>query len=134
MSDLTRIPAAFRLPEPLWERLSRLLPPEPQKPRGGRPRADAPRCTEAILFVLKTGIEWMTRSPSTTASSALSGGGGQWMAVSPRRRSGVRASVPVRGVTGDSLTLPDFEAEPKHSALERSAPIAPPRDRKVIHT
>ena len=34
----------------------------------------------------------------------------------------------------EELTLPDFEAEPKPSELERSAPIAPPRDRKVIHT
>jgi transposase len=42
----------------LWQILEPLIPPEPPKPAGGRPRVpDRPALT-GILFVLKTGIPW----------------------------------------------------------------------------
>ena len=46
------------LRDELWELIEPLLPPEPAKPKGGRPRlGDRPVLT-GILFVLKTGIPW----------------------------------------------------------------------------
>ncbi len=69
MPDSSGIPKPFRLPEALWERLATLLPPERPKPRGGRPRADARRCLEAILFVLKTGIQWKALPRGIAAAS-----------------------------------------------------------------
>jgi transposase len=42
----------------LWEQIAPLLPPEPAKPKGGRPRVPARQVLAGILFVLKTGIPW----------------------------------------------------------------------------
>ena len=46
------------LQDELWTSIEPLLPPEPPKPKGGRPRvADRAALTE-ILFVLRNGIPW----------------------------------------------------------------------------
>lgn len=46
------------LPDELWERICPLLPLEPPKPKGGRPRVSDRACLTGILFVLKTGCPW----------------------------------------------------------------------------
>jgi transposase len=42
----------------LWEIIEPLLPPEPPKPRGGRPRVPDRAALTGIIFVLKSGIPW----------------------------------------------------------------------------
>lgn len=42
----------------LWEVVAPLLPPEPPKPKGGRPRIPDRAALTGILFVLKSGIPW----------------------------------------------------------------------------
>src|SRR5215471_13079383 len=43
----------------LWEIVAPLLPPEPPKPKGGRPRSITDRAAlMGIVFVLKSGIPW----------------------------------------------------------------------------
>lgn len=42
----------------LWAIVSPLLPTEPPKPKGGRPRVPDRACLTGIIFVLKTGIGW----------------------------------------------------------------------------
>src|SRR3712207_6617342 len=42
----------------LWESIDPLLPEEPPKPKGGRPRIDDRAALTGILFVLKSGIPW----------------------------------------------------------------------------
>jgi transposase len=42
----------------LWEIIEPLLPPEPPKPKGGRPRMDDRAALTGIVFVLKSGIPW----------------------------------------------------------------------------
>jgi transposase len=42
----------------LWEAIKPLLPEEPEKPKGGRPRIDDRAAFTGILFVLKSGIPW----------------------------------------------------------------------------
>ena len=42
----------------LWEAIEPLLPPEPPKPKGGRPRVDDRAALTGIVFVLKSGIPW----------------------------------------------------------------------------
>lgn len=46
------------VPDELWELVSPLLPPEPPKPQGGRPRLPDRAALTGIIFVLRTGIPW----------------------------------------------------------------------------
>jgi transposase len=55
--------ARYRMSKPLvsdelWNRIAPLLPPEPPKPKGGRPRIPDRACLTGIIFVLKSGIPW----------------------------------------------------------------------------
>jgi len=42
----------------LWTVIEPLLPPEPPKPKGGRPRVPDRATLSGIIFVLKSGIPW----------------------------------------------------------------------------
>src|SRR5881392_347163 len=42
----------------LWTIVQPLLPPEPPKPKGGRPRVPDRAALTGILFVLHTGLPW----------------------------------------------------------------------------
>jgi transposase len=42
----------------LWAAVEPLLPPEPPKPKGGRPRVPDRAALTGILFVLQSGIPW----------------------------------------------------------------------------
>ena len=42
----------------LWRILESLLPPQPPRPKGGRPRLSDRAALEGILFVLRSGIPW----------------------------------------------------------------------------
>lgn len=50
--------AAPLVPDALWAIIEPLIPPEPPKPKGGRPRLDDRAALTGILFVLRTGIPW----------------------------------------------------------------------------
>ena len=42
----------------LWEIIEPLLPPEPCKPKGGRPRVPDRAALAGIIFVLRSGLPW----------------------------------------------------------------------------
>ncbi len=42
----------------LWELIAPLLPPEPPKPKGGRPRVPDRAALTGIICVLRTGLPW----------------------------------------------------------------------------
>ncbi len=44
--------------EELWMIIEPLLPPEPPKPNGGRPRVPDRAALAGIIYVLKSGIPW----------------------------------------------------------------------------
>jgi transposase len=46
------------LAEKLWERIQPILPPEPPKPKGGRPRVSDRKALMGIIFVVRTGCPW----------------------------------------------------------------------------
>ena len=47
-----------RVPSDLWEAIEPLLPREPPKPKGGRPRIPDRAALGGIIFVLRTGTPW----------------------------------------------------------------------------
>lgn len=50
--------AAPLVSDDFWRLIAPLLPPEPRKPNGGRPRVPDRACLTGILVVLKIGIPW----------------------------------------------------------------------------
>jgi transposase len=46
------------VPDELWTTIEPLLPPEPLKPNGGRPRVPDRAAFAGIIYVLKSGIPW----------------------------------------------------------------------------
>lgn len=46
------------LPDGLWAEIALLLPPEPAKPKGGRPRRSDRAALTGILFELRSGTPW----------------------------------------------------------------------------
>jgi transposase len=46
------------LPDDLWAVVEPLIPPEPPKPKGGRPRISDRAALTGILFVLRSGTPW----------------------------------------------------------------------------
>ncbi len=46
------------VPDELWEIIEPLLPPEPPKPTGGRPRVPDRAGLTGLIFVLTSGIPW----------------------------------------------------------------------------
>ena len=46
------------VPDDLWDVIAPLLPTEPDKPNGGRPRIPDRATLGGILFVLRSGIPW----------------------------------------------------------------------------
>jgi transposase/catechol 2,3-dioxygenase-like lactoylglutathione lyase family enzyme len=59
------------LPDAFWARIAPLLPPEPPKPKGGRPRVSDRAALTGILFVLKTGIPWEYLSAEMGCGSGM---------------------------------------------------------------
>ena len=56
----------------LWAEIEPLLPPEPPKPKGGRPRISNRATLTGILFVLKSGIPWEMLSAEMGYGSGMS--------------------------------------------------------------
>jgi transposase len=46
------------VPDELWMFINPMLPPEPPKPNGGRPRVPDRAALAGIIYVLKSGIPW----------------------------------------------------------------------------
>ena len=59
------------LSDELWEVIEPLLPPEPAKPKGGRPRVPNRAALTGIIFVLKTGLPWEYLPPEMGCDSGI---------------------------------------------------------------
>ncbi len=55
----------------LWAVVAPLLPPEPPKPKGGRPRVPDRAALTGIIFVLRSGIPWEMLSPEMGCGSGM---------------------------------------------------------------
>ena len=59
------------LTEDLWKRIEPLLPSEPPKPKGGRPRVPDRQALLGILFVARTGCAWEFLPPELGCGSGM---------------------------------------------------------------
>ncbi len=73
------------LPDERWTIVEPLLPPEPPKPTGGRPRGPDRAALTGIIFVLKRGIPWEMLPQAMGCGSGVTCG--------RRRRDGQAAGV-----------------------------------------
>ncbi len=73
----------------LWEAVEPLLPPEPPKPKGGRPRLSDRAALEGIAFVLATGTPWQEVSGSPGSPSGTT----CWRRLKEWQRSGAWDAV-----------------------------------------
>src|SRR5215213_799105 len=55
----------------LWALVAPLLPAEPSKPKGGRPRVPDRDCLAGIVFVLSSGIPWEMLPPELGCGSGM---------------------------------------------------------------
>lgn len=67
----TDICAKWRLPEPIWKRMKKLIPHWHASPRGGRPALDERRVADGIYYVMRTGCPWKAAPPQFGSGSTL---------------------------------------------------------------
>ena len=63
--------AKLLLSDDLWAVIEPLIPAEPPKPRGGRPRIPDRAALTGILFVLRSGIPWEMLPPEMGCGSGM---------------------------------------------------------------
>jgi len=73
----------------LWEAVAPLIPPDPPKPKGGRPPVGSRRALGGILFVLRTGIGWQ----DLTAEMGFGSGSTCWRRLRDWQRAGIWAAL-----------------------------------------
>ncbi len=61
----------WEVSDALWERVEPLIPPAPSHAKGGRPRLPDRRLFAAMVFVLRTGIQWNALPRALGASSTV---------------------------------------------------------------
>src|SRR6478672_3787176 len=69
----------------LWAVIEPLLPPQPPRPKGGRPRVSDRAALTGILFVLKTGTPWEMLPPEMGCGSGMT----CWRRLRDWQRAGV---------------------------------------------
>jgi putative transposase len=61
----------WELSDAMWERAQPVLPAHKPRPKGGRPPCDDRRMLGAILYVLRTGMQWNALPPEIGASTTV---------------------------------------------------------------
>ncbi|MDP9381420.1 MAG: transposase, partial [Chloroflexota bacterium] len=61
----------WEVSDEFWARVEPLVPAQPPKPKGGRPRMEERKAFEAIVYVLRTGIQWNALPREMGASSTV---------------------------------------------------------------
>lgn len=61
----------WELSDEVWERVHPLIPERPAHPKGGRPAQDDRQMLSAILYVLRTGIQWNALPRELGASTTV---------------------------------------------------------------
>jgi putative transposase len=71
----------WEVSDELWERVAPLVPPRPSRAKGGRPRMGDREVFAAIVYVLRTGIQWNALPRELGASSTVHDRFQEWAAA-----------------------------------------------------
>lgn len=77
------------VPDDLWAVVEPLLPPEPEKPKGGRPRASDRAALAGIILVLRSGMQWKHLPRSEVGCSGKT----SWRRLGAWQAAGVWAAL-----------------------------------------
>ena len=77
------------VPDDLWAVVEPLLPPEPEKPKGGRPRASDRAALAGIILVLRSGMQWKHLPRSEVGCSGKT----SWRRLGAWQATGVWAAL-----------------------------------------
>jgi putative transposase len=61
----------WKVSDEFWERVEPLIPPAPSHAKGGRPRMPDRKAFEAMIYILRTGIQWNALPKEMGASSTV---------------------------------------------------------------
>lgn len=123
----------------LWQIIEPLLPEEPPKPEGGRPRVDDRAALTGIIFVLKSGIPWEMLPQEMGCGSGVT----CWRRLEEWQEAGVwnelhrllldrlgdAEQIDWNRASLDSASIPAKKREPKPARIRR---IKEKRDRSAI--
>ena len=77
------------VPDDLWAAIAPLLPPEPPRPKGGRPPIPNRSALTGILFVLRSGLPWEMLPAEMGCGSGMS----CWRRLRDWQEAGVWAAL-----------------------------------------
>ncbi len=117
------------VPDELWAIIEPLLPAEPPKPNGGRPRVPDRAALTGIIFVLKPGIPWEMLPQEMDCGSGVT----CWRRLRDWQVAGIwdRLHQPLLDRLGDAGQIDgeraslDSASVPAQRGARRSAPIPP---------
>ena len=121
---LVSVDDGWRMPEGLWERVEPLLPPPAPHPLGcHRPRVPDRDAMDAILLVLRTGMQWNAlNATGICSSSAAHRRFQEWVEAESSTRSGgggCSSTTAWSGSTGSGWP-PTVRLARRHWAVRRA--------------
>src|SRR5262245_36856363 len=118
------------LSDELWNEIASLLPPEPPKPKGGRPRISDRQALTGILFVLRTGCPWEAVPAELGVGSGVTcwrrlrdwQAAGVWDRLHQRLldRLGSRGRIDWSRASIDAASVPAKKGEPRPAPTRRT--------------
>ncbi len=120
------------IPDRLWRRVAPRLPPEPPKPKGGRPRVPDRTILAGILYRLRTGCQWKALPPEFGSGSTCHRRFQQWCAAGVfqqvfadlLRYSEAQRRIPWRWASLDTTMVKAPKGGPRRGRTRPTAPNA----------
>jgi putative transposase len=119
---------AWRVSDELWEQVEALIPPAPEHAKGGRPRMPDRQAFEAIVYVLRTGIQWNALPRELGASLTVHDRFQEWEKAGFFKalwQAGLCAYDEVQGIQWEWLAVDRVMRHLPLSVSARPAPIPP---------
>jgi len=119
----------WEVSDELWERVRPLIPERPPRPKGGRPAADDRKMFAAIVYVLRTGIQWNALPRELGASSTVYDRFREWEAQGVFERLWQAGLQHYDGLVGISWDWQSADSSTVKAPFARAAVGPAPTDR-----